>query len=270
MSVGSRRDMASKREKEWGDWEEVDRSEGHYLITANEGKGGAGKSHFVLTGPEPVCMHLFDPGGLDGLKKNPLFKKKDIRVLIYNSDLSKYAEDDRQKASEEVLEKFKENQAIALKNARTIGWDKEDKVWELLRYARLGATSDRPNLYYELNLEYEGFFHDAGMAGVNMCLIRGMKESWGKTGSNREGKATYGSTGEEQPRGQKQVPELVQVVLRHRWDADVNDFVATIHEKCRIGDAKKLIGREFQSLTFKELGEAIYPETEDMDPSPWE
>lgn len=260
----------AKREKDWGNWEDVDRSDNYSLITANEGPAGSGKSHFVLTGKEPIAMHMFDPDGLAGLKKNPLFKKKDIKVLNYNLNLAKYDEDDRQKASEEALEQFIENQGTALKNARTIGLDKEDHVWELLRYARLGGTSDRPNLYYELNLEYRGFFHDAAMAGVNFCVIRGMKEKWGKTGSNREGKATYGSLGELEPRGQKEVPELVQVVLRHRWDAEVGDFITAIHEKCRVGDAKALIGKEFVGLTFKELGEAIYPETAEMDDSPWE
>lgn len=262
--------MAKTREKDWGEWEEVDRSDSYSVIWDSEGPGGSGKSHFLLTGPEPIAVHLFDPGGLTGLTKNPLFKKKDIRVLKYNVALGKLDEDDRAKAAEEAIEQFKENQAVALRNARTIGWDKEDHVWEMLRWARLGGTSDKPSSYYELNLEYRGFFHDAEMAGVNMGVIRGMKEKWGKTGSNREGKATYGSLGEMEPRGQKEVPELVQVVLRHRWDSEVGDFVTAIHEKCRVGDAKSLIGTEHVGLTFKELGEKLYPETEDMDPSPWE
>lgn len=263
--------MKQKREKDWGSWEEVDRSDTYSLITANEGVGGSGKTHFLLTAPEPIAVHLFDPGGLTGLTKNPLFKKKDIRVLKYNVALGKLDESDREKAAEEAIEQFKENQEVALKNARTIGWDKEDHVWEMLRWARLGGASDRPNAYYELNLEYRGFFHDAEMAGVNLCVIRGMKEKWGKTGSSSTtGKATYGSLGEWEPRGQKEVPELVQVVLRHRWDNDVREFVTTIHEKCRVGDSKELLGQEFIDLTFKELGEKIYPETEEMEPSPWE
>jgi hypothetical protein len=255
--------------KNWGEWEEVDRSDGYYLLTANEGKGGSGKTHFALTGPEPICVHQFDPGGLNGLKKNKLFKSKDIRVINYNVDLSKHEENDRQKVAEDAIERFKEQQAIALSNARTIVWDKEDHIWELLRYARLGGTSDRPNLYQELNLEYRGFFHDAEMQGINLCAIRGMKEKWGKTGTNGQGKSTFGSLGELEPRGQKEIPELVQVVLRHRWDSEVNDFVTTIFEKCRVGDAGKLLGTEHIRLTFKELGELIYPETADMEGT-WE
>lgn len=255
----------AKKEKNWGEWQDVDRSEDPYLIVTNDGKAGAGKTHFALTGPEPIAAHMFDPGGLSGLKKNPLFKKKDIKWISYNCDLSKFEENDRQEAAIEVLEKFKENQAVALKNARTILWDKEDKVWELLRYARLGAPSDRPSNYYEPNLEYEGFFHDAEMAGKNLCLIRGLKEAWGKTGSNGQGKATYGSTGELVPRGHKMASELAHIVLSHRWDADARLFVTTITDKCRVGDdPTALMGTEHPNLTFRELGEMIYPETADI------
>lgn len=259
-----------KREKEWGDWQDVDRSDEYSIIWSSEGVGGSGKSHFACTAPDPICFHLFDPGGLKGLTKNPLFKKKDIKVINYNFNPGKLDEGDRPKAAQEALAQFEENQSLALRNARTIIFDKEDHVWEMLRYAKLEAVSDRPSNYYELNLEYRGWFHDAEMAGVNFGVIRGMKEKWGKTGSNREGKATFGSLGELEPRGQREVPELVQVVLRHRWDAEVGDFVATIHEKCRVGDAKNLIGTEHCGLTFRELGEAIYPETIEMTDSPWE
>jgi hypothetical protein len=244
--------------KDWGQWEEVDRSDSYYLMTANEGPAGSGKTHFALTGPAPIAVHLFDPGGLTGLKKNPLFKKKDIRVLAYDIALGNFPEgDERKEAAEAVIAQFKENQQVALRNARTIVIDKEDYLWKLLRFARLGANSDRPTQYDELNLEYQAMFHDIEKAGVNFCAIRGMKEKWGN-------KASAGGTGEFEPRGQKEVPELCHIVLRHRWDNDIRDFVATIHEKCRVGDdPKQLIGTEHPGLTFKDLGEMIYPETED-------
>ena len=255
----------AKREKDWGRFEEVDRSDSYAIIWASEGTGGSGKTHFLLSAPEPIAVHLFEPGGLRGLVKNDLFKKKDIRVIQYNFNPGKLSEDDRPKAAQDALDEFLENQAVALKNARTIGWDKEDHVWEMLRYARLEAVSDRPANYYELNLEYRGWFHDAEMAGVNLGVIRGMKEKWGKTGTNREGKTQFGSLGELEPRGQKEVPELVQVVLRHRWDAEQKDFMVKIHEKCRVGPAKDLIGEEYSGLDFPMLGELLYPETEGTD-----
>jgi hypothetical protein len=245
----------------WGRFQEVDRSDdGSSIVWASEGVGGSGKSHFLLTAPEPIAVHLFDPGGLKGLVNNELFKTKEIRVIQYSFNPGKLSVDDRPKAAQDALEEFLENQGVALKNARTIGFDKEDHVWEMLRYARLEAVSDRPANYYELNLEYRGWFHDAEIAGVNLGVIRGMKEKWGKTGSNREGKATYGSLGELEPRGQREVPELVQIVLRHRWDNEAKEFMVKVHEKCRIGPAKELIGEEFSGLDFPTLASLVYPE----------
>jgi hypothetical protein len=253
------------KQRDWGEWQEVDRSDSYYLMTANDGPAGSGKTHFLLTAPEPIAVHLFDPGGLEGLKKNPLFKKKDIRVMTYDISLGKYKEGrERQEAAIEILEKFSEQQNIALKNARTIGWDKEDYLWKLTRYARLGKNSDRPTQYDELNMEYQAYFHDLEMAGVNFCAIRGMKEKWGDS-------ASAGGTGEFIGRGMKEVPELCQIHLQHRWDRDAKEFVTTILDKCRVGDEPKtLMGTEHIGLTFRELGEMIYPETAEMDESPWE
>ncbi len=246
--------------KDWGEWQEIDRSDAYYMMTANDGPAGSGKSHFALGGPEPICVHQFEIGGLVGLKKNPLFKKKDIRVIEYDAALGNYPEgEDRKKAAEDVLERFKEQQTIAIKNGRTIVWDKEDYLWKLTRYARLGQNSDRPTQYDELNMEYQAYFHDMEMAGVNFCALRGLKEQWGD-------KASAGGTGIFIGRGNKEVPELCQIHLAHRWDRDAREFVTTILDKCRIGeDPKSLMGTEHIGLTFKELGEMIYPETADME-----
>lgn len=251
----------SKREPDWGRFEDADRSLGKNIIWASEGEGGSGKSHFGLTAPEPIAVHLFDPAGLKGLTRNPLFKKKEIKVIQYDFNPGKLAEADRPEAAKAALEEFQENQEVALANARTILWDKEDHVWEMLRYARLEAVSDRPSNYYELNLEYRGWFHDAEMAGVNMGVIRGMKEQWG---TNAKGSPM--GTGKREPRGQREVPELVQVVLRHWWDNDAKEFMTRIHEKCRLGpNAKDLIGEEFASLDFDTLQAAIFAGEDEED-----
>ena len=193
------------------------------IIWASQGIGGSGKSHLLLTAPEPIFVHLFDPDGLGPLLKKEEFRKKDVRWFSYNFSPGKLSEDDRPKAAKDALNTFLENQQVALKNARTIGWDKEDHVYETLRYARLEAVSDRPSSYYELNLEYRSWFTDAVEAGVNLGVIRGMKERWA---TNELGKPS--GTGELVPRGQREVNELVQVVLDHRWDDDERAFITRI------------------------------------------
>lgn len=237
--------------------------ERYNLLWASQGKGGTGKTHFLLTAPEPIWIALFDPDGVGPLLKQDAFKGKDIRFRQYNFNPGKLAIPDRPKAAKDALDQFLEDYQLALKHARTIGWDKEDHVYETLRYARLEAYTDRPSSYYELNLEYRGWFADAVEAGVNLGVLRGMKEKWG-----------LGSTGKPQglgvdePRGQKEVNELVQVVLDHRFDEDDREFKARIHEKCRVGPATELIGQEFGNMDFLTLAFMLYPETVDT-PEVW-
>jgi hypothetical protein len=211
---------------------------------------------------------LFDPAGLKGLVNQDIFKKKDIRVIQYQFNPGKLAHDDRPKAATDALAQFREDYQVALMNARTVGFDKEDHIWEALRYANLEDFTGRPSNYYELNLEYRSWFHEAEMAGVNLGVLRGMKEKWGKTGTNKTtGAPQFGGLGEDTPRGQKEVPELVQVVLRHRWDEEQREFCVKIHEKCWIGPAKQLLGEEFTGLDFPTLASLVYPE---LDASTWE
>jgi hypothetical protein len=237
--------------------------ERYNILWASQGIGGSGKSHLLLTAPEPIFVHLFDPDGLGPLLKKDEFKKRDIRWHFYNFQPGKLAVEDRPKAAKDALELFLENQQLALGKARTIGWDKEDHVYEMLRYARLEAYTDRPSSYYELNLEYRGWFADAAEAGVNLGVIRGMKEKWGL---NHLDKPT--ALGELTPRGQKEVNELVQVVLDHRWDEEERCFYARIHEKCRVGNASELLGKELKNPDFMSLAFALYPETIDT-PEVW-
>jgi hypothetical protein len=236
------------------------------LQWASQGEGGSGKTHFLLTAPDPIFVALFDPKGVEPLLKRPEFKKKDIRWRAYGFNPGKLSPADRPKAAQEALAQFLEDYRTALANARTIGFDKEDHVYETLRYARLHAYTDRPSNYYELNLEYRGWFADAAEAGVNLGAIRGMKEKWGLV----DGKPT--GLGTLEPRGQREVNELVQVVLNHYWDTDERKFKIRIggqegdQPKCRVGAASDLMGEVRDDLDFASLVAELYP---DVDASEW-
>lgn len=242
-----------------------------YCISwASQGPAGSGKSHLLLTAPDPIWVAVFsDPGGISRLvKQSPEFRKKDIRWREYAFNPAAYpAGEERAKAAKDALAEFREDYATALKHARTIGWDKEDQVWEMLRYASLNSFTGKPANYYELNLEYANWFHEAADAGVNLGVIRGLKEKWG---TNDRG--TPVSTGEFTVRGQKEVSEKVLVVLDHYWDEDARQFTTRIgtkeDPKCRVGPAQELIGQEFPGLDFATLAFSLYPETIDT-PDVW-
>lgn len=240
---------------------------GYSIQWSGQGAGGSGKTHFLLTAPEPIAVMVFgDPNGVTTLMRKPEFKDKDISVINYNFQPGKLAGDDKQKAAEAELARFLDDYQTALKAFRTVGWDKEDQVYELLRYARFGSASERPSSYYELNLEYRGWFHDAAEAGVNLGVLRGMKEAWGK-GDNGKPMAL----GRDVPRGQREVNEMVQVVLHHYWDDDARAFKVRVggqqgdEPKCRIGPATELMGQEFDNMSFMELAALLYPEADESD-----
>lgn len=248
----------------WGRFEAAVDDTRRNIVWSSEGVGGAGKTHFLLTAPEPIAVFLFDPAGLKGLMSNDLFKSKDIRVINYKFNPGRYKEmSDRAQLAQDELAKFEEDMDIAMGIARTIGWDKEDHVWEMLRYANNENFQAEPKSYYELNMQYRGWFQSVEEAGINFGVLRGMKEKWGKTGVNqRTGRPTYGGLGEMVARGQKEVTELVQINLSHRWDDDDREFKTRIMEKCRIGNAVELLGQEFGNLDFETLVMTLYPEVE--------
>lgn len=260
---------------EWGRFNVANEAAERYnIVAASQGVGGAGKTHFWLTAPEPIAVFLFDPAGLKGLLQNPIFKHKDIRVINYYEMVnfgSFRDKSDRAKAALDALHQFREDWQLFLKKFRTGVWDKEDHVWEMLRYATHEDFSAEPKTYYELNMEYRGMFSDAESAGVNFGVIRGMRQKWGKTGSRLDRntgqmKDSFGALDEYAPRGQKEVEELVQVNLEHHWDGDAREFKIRILDKCRLGNAVELLGTEYGSLDFLTLATMLYP---DVDDSVW-
>ena len=237
------------------------------IVWCSNGPAGSGKTRFAMTAPAPIAVQLFDPQGLRGVITS--FPDKDIRVAQYNFNPGTLKESERGAAARSEWSKFLADwQEVLLDpEIRTIVWDKEDYVWELMRYADLNKVTGNPKTFYELNLDYRSFFHDVQMAGKNLACIRGMKEKWGKTGVNSEGKDTFGGLGIEIPRGQKQVTEWCEVNLNHEWSQEKREFVTTIVDKCRIGtDVKALLGQSFLDLDFPTLANMLYP---NVDPEHW-
>lgn len=236
------------------------------MLWAGQGDAGSGKTHFLMTAPEPIFVQLInDVDGVKKLKGRPEFKKRDIRAKNYSFNLALLKSDEeRMERAEELIDEFLDDyRNIGLKNARTIGWDKEDLFYEMLRFARFGdLKADKSFSYRTTNDEYRGLLQEAGEAGVSLGLIRAMKEKW----------SSGGPTGVDVARGQREVREMVDVVLHHRWDNDLRKFVTrlggneTDEPKLRVGDVEDLIGREFESLDFPTLASLLYPH---VSPEEW-
>lgn len=254
---------------DWGRFElltpEVDT---RAIRATSQGLAGSGKSHFWLTAPGPIAWFLFDPGGLKGLRNNPLFENTEVRVRDYCGDLNigKLPKEERIAASLAVLEQFQEDWDLAIQHARTLVIDKESLLWECVRYAHDEVSSPTPKNFHELNLLYRGWIQDAEINGKNLGLIRDMSDTWGKIGVSREGKPQLGFTGKMKPDGQKYATGLVDINLEHRWDSEESLFMVKILEKCRLGNATELMGQELPNLDFLTLATLLYP---DSAPEEW-
>jgi len=241
-----------------GRWESAQQTEtSRNIIWSSESRyAGAGKTHFLLTAPEPIGVFLFDPGGLKGLMENDLFRDKDVRVINYSklANLAKMPEDERVIAATDLLEKFEEDWTIALRDFRTLGIDKEEALWEVLQ-ASEETKGKLAFSFSPLNMRYRGWFAEAENAGINLGVLCSSKAEWGKSGP----------TGKFRTAGSKNVPGLVQVCLDHAWNNDTREFETTILEKCRLGEAKALIGETYTDLDFLTLAMTLYPNSSPKD-----
>lgn len=256
---------------DWGSFERITADDDlRSIIGASQGVPGSGKTHFWFTAPGPIAYFRFDPGGDKGLRSNPIFRDKELWARDYCNDLNmgKLDKDKRIRASLEVLQMFQEDWDIAIKNARTLIIDKEQKLWEVLRYAHDEVDSPTPKNFHDLNMMYQGWIQDAEVNGRNLGLIRDVHDTWGKIGvSEKTGRPQMGFTGIMKPDGQKYVPGYVQINLEHRWDGDERRFKVKILEKCRLGPAATLMGKEIADLDFPTLAMMLFPES---DISEWE
>lgn len=245
----------------WNDCETLSEESPSSIIWASDGDAGSGKSHFGLTAPAPIWVAAFDPHGMNRVSKD-VKAGKDIRISRYPFNPNEYkTEQDIRKSANEVWHRFTEDYAQALKNARSILWDREDMAYKLQRYSNWGGTSAAPKDYEDLYIEYVGLIQGANAAGVNLGLLRGLKEKWISKYDATKGKMVGNNTGDMIADGMRKVPDHVDVMLFHRWDDTAKQYVV------KIG---KFTNPDFRSmelaLDFPTMASAAYP---DSDASTW-
>jgi uncharacterized protein YecT (DUF1311 family) len=238
------------------------------LIWRSYGEQKCGKTHFALTAPGPIFIQSFDIG-LEGVVEEFLAKGKDIRALEYPFNPESY---ETEKATAEAANKlwkvFVADYAAALAEARTVVWDTESEVWELLRYARLGAASGAPKDYAVLNNEYRGLVRQAYGEGVNLGLLQKTKEKWISKMDPAKGKMVPHNTGEQAPIGMKEVGFLVQCNLKHErvLDDEMNKHYRITVEDVRHTAGQGLVGTQWDDMMdFPMLASNIFPETSAED-----
>lgn len=242
---------------DYSTYESLDDSTPKSIAWASTGGDGSGKSHFGLTAPGPIFVCAFDPYGMN--RVSPEVKRdKDIRIARYPFDAQQYKTNQEcQKAAMALWQQFRVDYAMALSNVRTILWDREDLMYELQRYANFGSQNSAPKEYGPLYLEYAWLVQKSQAMGVNLGVLRGIRDQWLSKFDPAKGKLVPHNTGVKIPDGMNKIPDHVDVTLAHRWDSVQKAFVIKI-EKFTNPEERDT---EYPGLTFTDMAMLAYPST---------
>jgi hypothetical protein len=254
--------MAPQKPANWDNFEELTDAPAKSLLWVSTADAGGGKSYFACTAPAPIWVAAFDPWGMNRVNK-AVKAGKVIKISRYPFDASKFkTAQEVQKRASEMWYRFIEEYQLALRNARSIVWDREDMAYKLQRYASFGDTGSAPKEYEDLYVEYVGLLQDANANGVNLGLLRGVKEKWVSKWDAGKQKMVGHNTGEFIPDGMKKVNDHVDISLFHRWDDSQKAYVTKI-DKFTTPEYR---GMEFPDLTFPAMAQAAFP---DSDEASW-
>ncbi|KKN52293.1 hypothetical protein LCGC14_0613880 [marine sediment metagenome] len=142
------------------------------LIVAMQARQKCGKTHQSLTAPGDTAFFNVDVG-LEGV----VHKFADQKI-IYQYDVKVPTEKVEATVEWEAF-KIAYYESLADSSIRTVVWDTETEMWELIRMARFGkVTQVMPLQYGPVNSEYSKMIKSAYDARTNLILIRKMKNSY--------------------------------------------------------------------------------------------
>ena len=252
--------MTKSPAKSWGNFESGDDVPVQRLIWCSSGPEKSGKNHFGLSAPGPVAVQCFDVLGLQGTVEKFRAGGKEVMVTKYRFNIN---DTNAQTQAEDIVAKFREDYAVALRNARTIQWD-ETELWQVFRYAQFGKASDAPKDYDRLNFMYSEMIHQVDETGVNLQLIQKVKEKWMTVDEiDRNGRkvARGKPSGLMAPTGFKEVKYIVQANLAHSWNKEEGFVVDVLN--CRQNMA--VAGERFVNTSFSDLAQLIFDGTDESD-----
>ena len=235
------------------------------LIWAGYGEVGSGKTHFALSAPGPIVVQSFDRG-LEGVVEPFVAAGKDIRTVEY--DWFPQQEDvdtkdpELQKRAKEVMEQFTTDFEYAVKHARTVVWDRETDVFEVLRYAEFGSPNDAPKNYAKLYQRYRRLVAIAKASDANFGCTQGVKAVWDSR-TSPQGKRQPFKTDRRERTGCDELEALVHIDLRHRRE-DGHFYIDV--GKSRGPGGQDVQDQSFMDFSFTDLAMMIFP---DSDEASW-
>lgn len=241
----------------WASFDHVEANTQPSIIWASTAEAGGGKSWFGLGAPDPIWVAAFDPWGMNRVD-NSLKVGRDIRISRYPFDVTKFKDPKEvSKHATELWNRYLEDYAVARKNARSILIDREDMAYKLQRYSSFGGSNAAPKEYEDLYAEYVAMIQACNKDGVNLGLLRGLKDKWVSKFDPAKQKMVGHNTGERVAEGMGKVPDYVDVTLFHRWDEPSRTYMTKIGKFPNPQERDQ----EYPNLTFVDMAQLAYPET---------
>lgn len=234
------------------------------LAWASTGPEGSGKSWYAMTAPGPIFYAAFDEYGWRRVDPERRRSKEIILARYpFKPTRKKGAEEvSNLKEAIDTWSRFQEDWLYQIDRVRTIVLDREDLAWKLFRFATFGKKSDAASKYETVNEDYIALLQMATRRSVNLGLLRGVGDKWVSKFDPAKGKMVGHNTGEIVPEGMKLVPDLVDVVLWHRWDDKERAFFTKLQKFPNVEER----GREHQNLDFPMMAMLAFPQ---VDPAVW-
>ena len=236
------------------------------LIWAGWGEVGTGKTFFALGAPGPIVVQSFDKG-LEGVVE-PIVAAtgKEIRVVEYawspqqeNLDAK---DPELQRTAQEVMGKFTADFEVAVQHARTVVWDRESDVFEVMRYAEFGAPNDAPKNYAKLYQRYRRLISIAKASDVNFGGTQGVKTVWDSRVNSKTGARQPFKTDRRERTGCDELEALVHIDLHHRRE-DGHFYIDV--GKSRGPGGQDVQDQSFMDFSFTDLAMMIFPDTSEAD-----
>jgi len=150
------------------------------LVGLSIGDVGARKTSFWLGGPGPVVVQTLDQG-LEGVVGRYVRAGKEVRVANY--DLGYTTDEYTQELAVEARDKFEADFDVAVKNCRTLIWDRESDMYDLFVYAEFGAkeradqfSAAPPRDWDKLKGRIRRMIAIAKAHDVNFGIIQGLRD----------------------------------------------------------------------------------------------
>lgn len=248
--------MAKKPSSANDRWKLVTEASTPKLIWSSDGEPGSGTSWFALSAPGPIHVHSLDQG-LKGVVDD--FKdEKEIYVIEYPWGAIEKSEgmDDARDIAIDLLAQFQEDFEVAVAKIvkageGTLVFDKEDQVWDLLKYSNFGSAKGDYRDYDALNAKMKYFFDVAKREDINFGLLQGHTNHW--KDKNIIGRKCM---------GWEHTRRNVNVVLEHSFDQEEKRYCIHVN-KARGPNALMVQGQDFYNMRFEELAELLFTAPEE-------